>query len=59
MPQAGQKSLTLGGETLRRLKEHYVKENSESPYPISFAQFISSHALNDIARKSKEKTKRN
>jgi hypothetical protein len=57
MPNRGQRSITFGGEVLKRLEQLYAQENSENVYPISFSQFIASHALNDLVRRTKEKTK--
>lgn len=50
MPKEGQKSITLGGKTLAALERYYKKELSRSMYKISFAEFVSAHALRDIER---------
>ena len=50
MPKEGQKSITIGGKTLAALEKYYKKELSTSMYRISFAEFISAHALRDLER---------
>ena len=50
MPKPGQKTITLTGKTLASLEKYYKKESSESMYTISFAEFVSKHALRDIER---------
>ena len=52
MPKEGQKSITLGGKTLVTLEKYYKKELSTSMYKISFAEFVSAHALRDMERSS-------
>jgi hypothetical protein len=46
----GQKSITIGGKTLAALEKYYKKELSTSMYKISFAEFVSAHALRDLER---------
>jgi hypothetical protein len=48
--EEGQKSITIGGETLAALEKYYKKELSSSMYKISFAEFVSAHALRDLER---------
>jgi voltage-gated potassium channel Kch len=48
--EEGQKSITLGGNTLAALEKYYKKELSTSMYKISFAEFVSAHALRDLER---------
>lgn len=50
MPKPGQKTVTLGGKTLAALEKYYKKELSTSMYKISFAEFVSAHALRDLER---------
>jgi hypothetical protein len=52
MPKPGQKTVTLGGKTLAALERYYKKELSSSMYKISFAEFVSAHALRDLERTS-------
>ena len=48
--EEGQKSITLGGKTLAALEKYYKKELSTNMYKISFAEFVSAHALRDLER---------
>ena len=48
--EEGQKSITIGGNTLAALEKHYKKELSTSTYKISFPEFVSAHALRDLER---------
>ena len=48
--EEGQKSITIGGKTLAALEKYYKKELSTSMYKISFAEFVSAHALRDLER---------
>ena len=50
MPKPGQKTVTFGGKTLAVLEKYYKKELSSSMYKISFAEFVSVHALRDLER---------
>lgn len=50
MAKPGQKTITLTGKTLKALEGYYKKELSQSMYKISFAEFVSAHALRDIER---------
>ena len=43
-----QKSITIGSKTLAALEKYYKKELSTSMYKISFAEFVSAHALRDL-----------
>jgi hypothetical protein len=53
MPKKGQKTVTLSGESLKELEIYYEDELKTSFYKISFAQFITAHALRDIERGKK------
>jgi hypothetical protein len=46
--EEGQKSITIGGKTLASLEKYYKNELSTSIYKISFAEFVSAHALRDL-----------
>ena len=48
MAKPGQKTITLTGKTLIALEKYYKKELSTSMYKISFAEFVSAHALRDL-----------
>jgi Na+-transporting methylmalonyl-CoA/oxaloacetate decarboxylase gamma subunit len=48
--EEGQKSIMIGGKTLAALEKYYKKELSTSMYKISFAEFVSAHALRDLER---------
>lgn len=50
MAKPGQKTVTLTGKTLKALETYYKKELSTSMYKISFAEFVSAHALRDLER---------
>ena len=50
MAKPGQKTVTLTGKTLKALEAYYKKELSTSMYKISFAEFVSAHALRDLER---------
>ena len=50
MAKPGQKTITLTGKTLIALEKYYKKELSTSMYKISFAEFVSAHALRDLER---------
>jgi hypothetical protein len=50
MAKPGQKTITLTGKTLLALEKYYKKELSTSMYKISFAEFVSAHALRDLER---------
>jgi hypothetical protein len=50
MPREGQKTVTIGGKTLKILERFYKKELIKSLYHISFAEFITKHAIRDIER---------
>jgi hypothetical protein len=50
MAKPGQKTITLTGKTLLALEKYYKKELSSSMYKISFAEFVSAHALRDLER---------
>jgi len=48
--EEGQKIITLGGKTLAALENYYKKELGTNMYKISFAEFVSAHALRDLER---------
>ena len=48
--EEGQKSITIGGKTLAALGKYHKNELSTSMYKISFAEFVSAHALRDLER---------
>ena len=50
MSKPGQKTVTFGGKTLAALEKYYKKELNTSMYKISFAEFVSAHALRDLER---------
>ena len=50
MPQEGQKSITVSGKVLKTLERYYKDELSKSMYHISFAEFVTKHAIRDIER---------
>lgn len=50
MPNAGQKTVTLSGEQLKKLEARYEKESKKNP-SLSFASFIAESALMELERK--------
>jgi hypothetical protein len=50
MPNEGQKTVTISGKTLKTLERYYKEELSKSMYNISFAEFVTKHAIRDIER---------
>ena len=50
MPKEGQKTVTISGKTLKALERYYKEELSKSMYHISFAEFVTKHAIRDIER---------
>lgn len=50
MPKEGQKTLTISGKTLKTLERYYKDELGKSMYHISFAEFVTKHAIRDIER---------
>lgn len=50
MPKEGQKTLTISGKTLKTLERYYKEELSKSMYRISFAEFVTKHAIRDIEK---------
>ncbi|CAN5359770.1 hypothetical protein BH18THE2_BH18THE2_37170 [soil metagenome] len=54
MPKEGQKTVTIGGKTLKTLDRYYREEQSKSMYHISFAEFVTKHAIRDIEREKQD-----
>ena len=54
MAKPGQKTITLSGKTLKTLEDYYKKELRSNK--ISFAEFVSAHALKDLERNSSSST---
>jgi hypothetical protein len=50
VPKAGQKTITVSGKTLKTLERYYREELDKSLYHISFAEFVTKHAIRDIER---------
>ncbi len=50
MPQPGQKSITVGGNTLKQLEKKYSAEKGRRP-SLSFAAFISEAAILELERR--------
>ncbi|HKQ22206.1 MAG TPA: hypothetical protein VJS91_09215 [Nitrososphaeraceae archaeon] len=50
MPNKGQKTITVSGETLKKLQKKYDLEKQKNP-KISFASFISDSAIIELERR--------
>jgi len=50
VPSAGQKTVTLSGESLRKLKARYDKELKKTP-GLAFASFVADSALMELERR--------
>lgn len=50
MPNKGQKTITVSGETLKNLEKRYELEKRKNP-KISFASFISDSAIIELERR--------
>jgi hypothetical protein len=55
MAKIKQKTVTISGEKVLEILEKYYKEESDkSMYHISFAEFLTRHAIRDIEREKGE-----